>query len=721
MDLGKALAAYAESLHPIIYLHHFDFYELDLTQINPEAKFIGFDATCGFTGIWEKESNIEATRRASHSAHAFNFLQPPHYLHHISSLPEFLAAVFNEGFAQPTFLVLKHVHHVLHDPAVIAHLSRIAEYTLHNQEFSMTVIIESAVLDLPRELEHFTTVLELPKPDIPEIYGIIKEFASLQQLAVLPSVMTTLAWSLKGLDTCQIQQALSLAFHEGGGLDEKDKFIIQQEKLKLITGSNLLEIVESFVDSGARFNTYNLIFDNNQENGQVSGEKRLNTYNIPWGQDRWGDDRAQAYHREYNEVVEDKAEQEYYLNCNNCNDLLEGKSIQGDESGYNSVARNKKNRVQLVGLYKLKSCLNNKASVFKNLDAALTFGVELPRGLLLTGIQGCGKTTMLETAARWFEVPVLRLKSDMLWEQNSAYAVQRLKQALDLAETVGPCVLLIDGLEQVFAAGYAYCSDHKTYFSCTAHTAHNAPVVCGSPSVVDYSRSACPVYSNNVPEAYSNNSHSVYGNNAHPAYSNNAQVAYVDSALPVCGNKSHPAYCNCNRDCNCNCNCKVTNTPAYNSSLPTYSNLSTSLLSLFMHWMQHKNHSVFVAAAVNDISLLPPKILHQGCFDELFFIDLPDEATRYEIFKLHLEKHRQWSADLELHSLVEQSIGCSGADIEWVVRSAIEKAFVAQQLEVTTQNLLDSLHELKPTAVLFKDEIQLMRQCVQKFHLRPAN
>lgn len=826
MDLVKALAAYTESLHPIVYLHHFDFYELEqaLIQINPNAKWIGFDAACGFTGVAGGSaannlsnssacvpSNVTANIFSNTSAHrssisnavslspfglnivssnAVSFLQPPHYLHHVSSLSEFLAAVFNEGFGQPTFLVLKHVHNLLHDAAVISNLSRIAEYTLHHPDFSMTVFIESSIVEIPVELEHFITVFELPQPSVAEIYEMIGDFAKVQQISVLPSVMTTLAWSLHGLDACQIQQALSLAYHKGGGLDEKDKFIIQQEKLRLIKNShfksshllensNLLEIVKPIEDGYIRSHSFSQDLDANQ----VEGYSGLDIYNAA--------------------LWSGASEANYGYNANdNRNDNRADNKLRGV--------------TPLSGLDKLKYCLYHKSTLFKNLSSAMEFGVELPRGVLITGLPGCGKTTMLETAAQWFEVPVLRLNTAILWEQSLSNTALKLQQALDLVEKVSPCVLLIDELEQVFTAssemsksvspfttyattsalspwanrgGYnpydggrnpqdvgfnplygsrnpydggrnpqeAGINPQDTGFNPQDGGAHacygqnynagyyavpdsmvhdkscSQPYSCptgniaGNPfynpsysSMSEPARNAtCPAYGEPLVPNYGHGAHHVYNDALTPVYSHAAQRAY-NSSVPAYDNFAHHAYSGSAVPTYSHATC----TTPYNTSKVNYNKPSTFLgafLNQFMHWMQHKNRAVFVMASVNDISVLPPKILHQGCFDEIFFIELPDEATRYEIFKIHLEKHRQWSQDLDMQSLVEQSIGCSGADIEWVVRSAIEKAFIAQQLEVTTQNLLDSLHELKPTAVLFKDKINLLRQYMQKFHLHPAN
>ena len=47
---------------------------------------------------------------------------------------------------------------------------------------------------------------------------------------------------------------------------------------------------------------------------------------------------------------------------------------------------------------------------------------------------------------------------------------------------------------------------------------------------------------------------------------------------------------------------------------------------------------VFVVATANDIQRLPPEFLRKGRFDEIFFVDLPDEETRAEVFRIHLRE-----------------------------------------------------------------------------------
>ncbi|HAH87478.1 MAG TPA: hypothetical protein DCL60_08925 [Armatimonadetes bacterium] len=73
---------------------------------------------------------------------------------------------------------------------------------------------------------------------------------------------------------------------------------------------------------------------------------------------------------------------------------------------------------------------------------------------------------------------------------------------------------------------------------------------------------------------------------------------------------------------------------------------------------------VFVVAAANNISQLPPELLHKGRFDEIFFVDLPDRAEREDILKIHITKRGRKPEAFDLKTLAEASEGFSGAEIE---------------------------------------------------------
>ncbi len=73
--------------------------------------------------------------------------------------------------------------------------------------------------------------------------------------------------------------------------------------------------------------------------------------------------------------------------------------------------------------------------------------------------------------------------------------------------------------------------------------------------------------------------------------------------------------------------------------------LSKRMFGHLLTWMQEHRSPVFLIATANDIEALPPELLRKGRFDEIFFVDLPDEDARRHIFQIHLRK-REGSGEI---------------------------------------------------------------------------
>ncbi len=95
------------------------------------------------------------------------------------------------------------------------------------------------------------------------------------------------------------------------------------------------------------------------------------------------------------------------------------------------------------------------------------------------------------------------------------------------------------------------------------------------------------------------------------------------------------------------------------------------IFAFFLTWMQEKSRGSFVAATANRIDLLPAEMIRKGRFDEVFFIDLPNEDERVEIFRIHLQKRGIDPATLEVSRLRRITQGWTGAEIEQCVISAL--------------------------------------------------
>jgi SpoVK/Ycf46/Vps4 family AAA+-type ATPase len=101
------------------------------------------------------------------------------------------------------------------------------------------------------------------------------------------------------------------------------------------------------------------------------------------------------------------------------------------------------------------------------------------------------------------------------------------------------------------------------------------------------------------------------------------------------------------------------------------------IFAFFLTWMQEKARGLFVAATANRIDLLPAEMIRKGRFDEVFFIDLPSEEERIEIFRIHLQKRGIDPEAVEIGRLRRITQGWTGAEIEQCVVSA----FTAVRLE----------------------------------------
>lgn len=103
------------------------------------------------------------------------------------------------------------------------------------------------------------------------------------------------------------------------------------------------------------------------------------------------------------------------------------------------------------GLEILKNWLSKKAAVFKNMKAAAEFGVTMPKGVLIAGVPGCGKSLSAKAAGSLFNVPLLRLDMGRLMGKYVGESEENMRKAIRLAEAISPCILWVDELEKAFA------------------------------------------------------------------------------------------------------------------------------------------------------------------------------------------------------------------------------------------------------------------------------
>ena len=260
------------------------------------------------------------------------------------------------------------------------------------------------------------------------------------------------------------------------------------------------------------------------------------------------------------------------------------------------------------GLEVLKKWLKRKAVILADLTRARYFGVDTPKGVMIVGMPGCGKSLTAKAASTLFGLPLLRLDVGSLMGKYVGESESNMRRALQLADAVSPCVLWVDEVEKAFAG-------------------------IGGAGAETTSR----------------------------------------------------------------------------------------LFGHFLTWMQEKTKPVFVVATANDIANLPPELLRKGRFDEIFYVDLPSKAERTQILLVHLRKRKKRERDIDTDKLASETDEFSGADLESVVKDAIERAFLADEAELTTDHLLQSVKETEPLAKVMADKVKERRKKFVEMGIKSAS
>jgi AAA+ superfamily predicted ATPase len=145
--------------------------------------------------------------------------------------------------------------------------------------------------------------------------------------------------------------------------------------------------------------------------------------------------------------------------------LADGKLDSGDVAGVRNakaelleadgvlelISTDVGNLDQVGGMDNLKKWLAVRGKGFD--PAAKDFGLEPPRGVLLTGVPGCGKSLVAKTLARTWEMPLILLDPGAIYGSYVGESEARLRSALDTVEAMAPVVVWLDEIEKGFATG----------------------------------------------------------------------------------------------------------------------------------------------------------------------------------------------------------------------------------------------------------------------------
>ena len=251
------------------------------------------------------------------------------------------------------------------------------------------------------------------------------------------------------------------------------------------------------------------------------------------------------------------------------------------------------------GQARFKKWLELRRDAF--LKQAGTESLDSPKGVMLLGVQGAGKSLAARAVAGSWRVPLLRLDFGALYNKFHGETERNLRSALETAGNMTPCILWMDEIEKGVASGDA----------------------SGDGGV------------------------------------------------------------------------------------------SRRVLGTLLTWMSERTERVFMIATANDIASLPPELLRKGRFDEIFFVDLPDPASRAEIFRIHFAKRKHPVERFDLAALAAAADGFSGAEIEQAIVAAAYAAH-AENTPIETRHVLEELRSTRPLSVVRAEEVAALRRWAER-------
>lgn len=252
----------------------------------------------------------------------------------------------------------------------------------------------------------------------------------------------------------------------------------------------------------------------------------------------------------------------------------------------------------IAGLDNLKNWLYEKKSLMDPTmkEELERRGIQAPRGILLTGVPGCGKSLCSKATASIFNIPLYRLDLATVQGEYVGQSERQLKQALNTAEYVSPCVLWIDEIEKGLKEG-------------------------------------------------------------------------------------------------------------------TSNSVTSKMIGQFLFWLQECKKPVFVIASANDVSILPPELIRKGRFDEIFFVDLPNDKERKALLDLYFKKYLKIEAnDSFLEELVNITKGFASADIEATIRNLAYKLIANKDLRLTEEIIVNELSKVVSLSKTNPEKINEIRR-----------
>ncbi len=144
-----------------------------------------------------------------------------------------------------------------------------------------------------------------------------------------------------------------------------------------------------------------------------------------------------------------------------------------DESSIHMVLQQKKQIIQksgllefvdpdvniddVGGLHNLKHWLMERKEVFNDIEKAASYGIKPPKGILLFGMPGSGKSLTAKVTASYYKLPLLRMDMGLIYGQKSPE--EAISRIISISDSIAPCVLWIDELEKALAGSESGASN----------------------------------------------------------------------------------------------------------------------------------------------------------------------------------------------------------------------------------------------------------------------
>jgi SpoVK/Ycf46/Vps4 family AAA+-type ATPase len=161
--------------------------------------------------------------------------------------------------------------------------------------------------------------------------------------------------------------------------------------------------------------------------------------------------------RQITQIITDVAGEDRLFDARDLNDVLAHKRLLVSGAGPLEYVESPATLDEVGGLARLKGWLRAREESFS--ERAEGYGLTPPRGVLLLGVQGAGKSLCAKAIATAWQRPLLRMDPGALYDRYVGESERRLRDALAQAEAMAPNVLWIDEIEKAFASAAAHSTD----------------------------------------------------------------------------------------------------------------------------------------------------------------------------------------------------------------------------------------------------------------------